>query len=341
MEPKNLKKAIILSVPNDFILQPNRITNAQYDYSLIQEKLLNYVIFNLQNAIQKSFKNEDFGQLTIWKATTTDNEINIKIPLREITSAPNYIKVKKALEQLAGIVVKIPTDRETIKITGLLAAEVPKTPNYRSIIDIYIRRSVAKWLIEIDKDLSGKPIHWTYFMYQVTQNSSCKYTAKIYKKLCSWRQKGGFTISLEQFREWLCIENKYKSFSDIKKNILIPVQHDLTDKADLWFNCKAKYFVRKQNNVKYLNFKIITHELQESEDKLKDHIIYLLKTHFKFQSRNIEQIRPIFDYAVPSTIINKINDLYQYYQSNSNQISNITGYVIKSLFSEFCTYKLL
>jgi plasmid replication initiation protein len=217
---------------------------------------------------------------------------------------------------------------------------IPNVPDYNSIIDVYIKRHVAKWLIEIDKDSAGKPIHWTYFMYQITQSASNKYTAKIYKKLCSWRQKGGFTIPMDEFRQWLCIENKYKNFFDVKKYILIPVQNDLTEKADLWFNCKDKDFIIKQGNKTYLNFKIITPDLQETEAKLKDHVFHLLKTHFKFESRNIDQIKPIFDNSHPSRVLEKINDLYQDYQSNTTKIADITGYVTKSLLAEFCSPKI-
>ena len=219
----------------------------------------------------------------------------------------------------------------------MLTAEIPDMPNYNSIIDIFVEKHVAKWLIEFDKDLVGRPIHWTRFMYQITQSASNKYTSKIYKKLSSWRTKGGFIISLDEFRQWLCIENSYKKFSDIKKRILVPVQNDLTEKADLWFNCNSRDFITKQGDQTYLHFKIITPDLQESEAKLKDHVFHLLKTHFKFENRNIEQIRPIFDNSHPSKVLEKINDLYQYYQSNKTKIADITGYVTKSLLSEFCS----
>lgn len=334
---KKRKKEISLPVRRDYILQPNRITDATYEYSLYQEKLLNAVIFNLQEVIQVSFKNEDYKQLTIWKNLNSDSKINIKVALRDICKPQHYDNVKEALTKLAGIVVKIATENQTVKIGGLLTAEIPITPNYNSVIDIFIERHVAKWLIEIDKNEFGKPIHWTRFMYQITQSASNKYTAKIYKRLCSWREKGGFMISLDKFREWLVIENKYKDLYAIKTRILLPVQKDLIEKADLWFNCNSHDFVTKQGNVTYLNFKIITPDIKDKEAKLKDHVFHLLKTHFRFEARNIEQIRPIFDNAPPSIILEKINDLYQHYQQNSHKIKDITGYVTSSLLNEFCS----
>jgi len=178
-------------------------------------------------------------------------------------------------------------------------------------------------------------------MYQVTQNATNKYTQKIYKLISSWRQKGAFTISLDEFRQWLCIENKYKHYSDIKERILLPVQNDLDGKSDVWFNCKAKDFVvKKGNTVTHLNFKVITPDLQLKEEKNRDQVFYLLKTHFKFEDRHIDQIRPIFDNAAPSSVIYKIQELHEYYIANVAKIGDITGYAIKSLLNEFCSPKL-
>jgi hypothetical protein len=339
---KKRGKKVILPAKQEYCFQPNRITDSIYDYSLIQEKLFNTVIFNLQDAIKVSYKNEDYRQLTIWKNLDIEGKINLKIPLNEIAKPQHYDSVKLALKKLAGIVVEIPTKDKKILITGLLAAYIPETPDYSSIIDIYIEKQVAKYLIEIDKDTYGKPIHWTYFMYQVAQSASNKYTSRIYKKLCSWKQKGGFTISLEEFRQWLNLGDKYQRFSHIKEKILLPVQNDLTGKADVWFNCQeAKFVTKKGNVVTHLNFKVITPDLLESEEKLKDHVYYLLRTHFKFESRHIDQIRTIFDNTTPSRVIEKISELNEYCRENASKIADKTGYAITCLLNEFCQAKLL
>ena len=279
---------VTLPATQDYCFQPNRITDAIYDYTLIQEKLFNSVMFKLQDAIKISYKGENYQQLTLWKNMEVEGKGNLKIPLSDITIPQHYASVKKALEKLASIVVKIPVKENMLRITGLLTAEIPNVPDYNSIIDIYIDKLVAKYLIEIEKDSYGKPIQWTYFMYQVAQNASNKYTARIYKRLCSWKKKGGLTMSLEEFRDWLVLGDKYKSFSDIKKFILVPVQNELFEKADLWFNCKVDNFVtRKCNKVTHLNFKIITPDLLEREDKLKDQAFNMLRTYFKFQDKHI------------------------------------------------------
>ena len=338
---KKRKKPSSLPIKFDYVVQPNRWTDARYETSLIGQKLLNAIIFNLQDAIQISFKNEDYTQLTLWKDCNYGSKINIKIPLRDISIPQHYDRLKSALKSMVGYVVEIPTEKKTIRLDNLLTAEIPETPNYSSVIDIYMEKHVAKWLIEIEKDPNGKPIQWTRFMYQVAQSASNKYTSKIYQKLCSWRTREGFVMSEGEFRKWLLLEDKYKDFYDLKKRILIPVQEDLKRMGDIWFNCNVKDFTYKQNNTVYLHFKIISNKTIDNDSKTKDEVLYLLRTHFKFEERHIELIKPIFDEVSPLTVKDKILELYTYYSANSNKIADITSYTIRSLQNQFCSPKLL
>lgn len=348
---KKQGKPVSLPTEKNYIYQPNRVTNAVYSYSLVQERLLNAVMYYLQDAISINLKGEDYRQLKLFKDAETSDNIRISIPLREITIPQHYEYVKKAVRQLAGIVVNIPyTDKKTNKdwehVTGLLKANIPKTGDRSSEIEIFIDKLVAKKLIETEQNQLGQPINYTRFIYEIAQSAKNKYTSKIYKLLCSWRKKGGFSIPLDEFRLWIGvmrldengekIEDKYKYFNDLKKHVLSPVQDELFEKADCWFNCNSEDFVTKQGNtVTHLNFKVITPELIEEEGKRKDYAIHLLRTHFKFQDKHIDLIRPIFENANMPDILFKITQLREYYLDNATKIADITGYTIKALLNEF------
>jgi len=225
---------------------------------------------------------------------------------------------------------------DRIVYKGLLSADIPADSKGSGIIEIEIDKRVAKLLIDIEQNKVGQPVNYTRYVYEIAQNATNKYTSRIYKLICSWRKKGGFTISLDEFRKWIGIEDKYKYYTDIKKNILIPVQEELFEKADCWFNCNSEEFVTKQgHSITHLNFKIITPELIEEEEKRRDYIFHLLRTHFKFEDRHIDQIRPLFQKAKTVDILMKITALREYYLDNITKIADVTGYVIKSLQNEF------
>jgi len=343
---KKTKKIVMLPAIKSYVYQPNRVTNAIYDYSLIQERVFNSVMYYLQDAIKISLKGKDYQQLSLWKDTENKESIHITIPLSEITSPQNYEYVKDSISTLVSTVLRIPyidekTKEPREKRFNLLNADIPVSGERTSLIKIFIHKDVARLLIEIDQNNYNQPINYTRFVYEIAQHASNKYTSRIYKLLCSWKKKGGFVMSMDEFRKWLGIEDKYKEFKYIKKRILLPVQEELFEKADCWFNCKATDFtVKNGNTVTHLNFKIITPEFLEDENKKKDYIFNLLRTHFKFNDTHIDKIQPIFNNAGTSEIINKITQLKEYYIENITKIADITNYVEKSLLNEFGADKL-
>lgn len=324
-----------------FIYQPNRITNAKYGYTLIQEKLFTAIMYFLQEEIRKSMDGHTATQMQIFKETS-DDVILIDIPLRHIARPQQYEQVKNAIKQLAGVVVSIPiydkkSNLNMIRYTGLFRANIPVNRNKCSIIKIEIEKKVAKLLIEIDRNGSNSPVNYTRFIYEVAQKSRSKYSPRLYKLLCSWRKKGELTISIDYLREWLNLKDKYKYYRDIKKFVLIPAQKDLEAKADCWFDCNSDDFVIKEGNVvTQLRFKVITHDRIENDRIMKDHIKQLLRTHFNFKTKDLIPLSSIInDSSKRQDILCKINELNLYLKDKSN-IRDRIKYVITSL-QEHCS----
>ena len=338
---KKQEKILMLPAFKDYIYQPNRVTNAIYEYSLTQEKVFNAVMYYLQDAIKISRKGEDYTQLKIFKDFNDSQFIKFNIPLKELSIPQNYEHVKKAVKKLASIVIEFPykdvvTKENYVRYASLLSANVPVENNRSSHIEVEIDKRIAKLLIDIEQNQFGQPINYTRFLYSIAQSAKNKYTSRVYKLICSWRKKGGFVISLDSFREQMGIDSKYKYYNDIKKHILVPVQEELFEKADCWFNCNSEDFITKQGNtVTHLNFKVITPELIKEDSEKKDYVLYLLRTHFKFEDRHIEQITHIFNQASINDILLKIMQLNDLYSKDASKITDITGYVLKSLLNEF------
>jgi plasmid replication initiation protein len=338
---KKQKKVIMLPAIKDYIYQPNRVTNAIYEYSLTQEKVFNAVMYYLQDAIKISRKGEDYTQLALFKEFNNAQFIKFNIPLKELSIPQNYEHVKKAVKKLASIVIEFPhqdavTKEKYVRYAGLLSANVPVENNRSSHIEVEIDKRIAKLLIDIEQNQYGQPINYTRFLYSIAQSAKNKYTPRVYKLICSWRKKGGFTISLDTFREQMGLDSKYKYYNDIKKHILVPVQEELFEKADCWFNCNSEDFITKQGNtVTHLNFKVITPELIKEDSDKKDYVFHLLRTHFKFEDKQIAQIEPIFSVASTTEILQKIMQLSEFISKDATKITDITGYIMKSLLNEF------
>lgn len=341
---KHRKKIVALPELRDYVYQPNRVTNALYDYSLIQEKIFNFVIFYLQEAIKRSLNGQDYGQLELF-ANSNENIIRLNVPLNYIAIPSQYGKVRESARQLAGIVVSLKkTDEKTgekfLRFTGLFSeVQIPLDTKRSSYLTIEIKKDVAKMLIEIDKGTNGKPRNYTGFNLQIANSGKNKYTSRIYKLISSWKEKGGFYMSLDEFRNWLQLDSKYKDYSDIKKRILLPVQEELKDKADCWFNCTSSDFEKKEGKkVIGLHFKVITPLFEEQHRKISDNLKGMLKLHFKFTDDHIKQLEPIFSKKVDINLVQyKLLQLHEQIHDRSRKIVNPQAYIIRSLLNEFST----
>ena len=323
---------------SDIIFIPNRITNAKYNYSLIQEKIFNLVLFRLQDAIKINMNGGDYQQLDLFKVINSDR-VEVTIPISDITNPNHYGEVRIAAENLSKTLIKI---KQTNKITGkgeirtltLFGAVVtPDIAIRTSVIKIEMSKEVSKLLIEIDLNKFGKPSNYTSFELQITTNAKNKYTARIYKLISSWKEKGFFYMTISEFREWLEIGDKYKTYVDLKKNILLPVQKELENKALCWFDCKAVSFEKREGkSVVGLQWKVITPADEQAREIHIESIKNLLRMHLSFKDADIKQLEPIFGTLKDFTELGvRIVELSQYVKENSLKITNPKAYIISSI----------
>lgn len=336
-----LKKEVLLPANADIVFIPNRVTNAKYNYTLIQEKIFNYVLFHLQEAIKLSMNGGNYQQLQLFK--TDDDGITLKIPMSHITSHQHYNDVREAAVSLGKSEIRI-TERNpdngkktdwTLYLFG--AVGTPHELERNGFLQISISKKVARLLVEMDLNKEGKPGNYTSFLLQVATGAKNKYTARIYKKIASWKEKGGFYQSIEEFRDWLELGEKYKSFVEIKRNILIPAQKELEGKAECWFNCAEKTFEKRSGKkVVGINWKVITPEFEDAVKIRADNFRQMCRMHYNFKDNDIAQLEPIlskpFDHGKLSL---RLMEISQYIAANRDAIEHPKAYLIQSLIKEF------
>jgi len=81
---------------------------------------------------------------------------------------------------------------------------------------------------------------------------SSTYSIRIYELLQQFRSTGERTISLNDFRSMLAIEDKYQQFKDLNKMIIKPAIAELNKKSDLAVTAET---VKKGRNVVALRFR--------------------------------------------------------------------------------------
>ena len=339
---KKTNKIVTLPELQTYLIQPNRITNAIFEgFTLLQHKAVTAIMLKLQEAIKLNMANSNFEQLSLFQSF--DKSIMFSLSLKDITNDPTaYSDVKEAVLKMTTIGVKIPLKDEKgdtyYFASSLITALIPEVANYKSNITIKIEHTIAKYLIEIDKGKHGIAQQYTRYMFEVAQRATSIYTIQIYKIISSWKKKGGFTMAYKEFRTLLGIPNdKYKVFKDFKKNVLMPAHNDLLNKADCWFNAEddgLKSYLRNKEGLKelFLNFKVITPELQDMLLEKRKNAISLLIRHFDFKQKDLDSISHILENESISTdLINrKIIRIAESIEANKT-IKSKSAYAVKSI----------
>ncbi len=179
------------------IRQPYRITMANWNYSVIQKRILTKIIAKLQGEITALEKGIPIGQLELFK--NDKSAIEISFHLNDIVkNSNNYKIVKDSLKSLRKIDVEIvlpavigkknKPKEEQIILTGLIERAVIKK-NHRIVL-ITMHRATAIELIKVAHGL-------TYFAEEIMYLSDNSYTQKIYEMICHWKNVETYSISVE------------------------------------------------------------------------------------------------------------------------------------------------
>lgn len=332
------KKSLVLpDLQGIVIVQSNRVTKAKYDYTLIQERVFTWVMYHLQTYVKEVMNGVQVNQLQLFRSN--HDIFCFNVPMNVLGSPSQYRDIRKAITDIAGIVVKI-NDREkqTVKFSGLFSSvEMPDHDNKRRsrIVTIEIRKDVAKMLIDLDRNALNKPAQYTQYMLHTAIVAQHKYTSKIYKLLCSWREKKVYPVKYEIFREWLQLPaNVYPNFYDFKKNILIPVMNELKAIADIWFNVFAHDFIvkegRKVIGLKFTILEPVNEEMTTNKIKV---LMWQLSTIFGCGAAHMDRIKPYINSQTDWIQLYKAYDRC-YYLCEKGEVKYPAAFITKSLLQE-------
>lgn len=318
----------------------NHIVNARYNYSLIQERIFNFVLFYCQEYISKVKNGVPVRQLDMFN-DISNSTIKIKIALKHISPPDEYDHVRESMQKMCTILlqteVKDIRGKSWKQWQGLfLKVNIPADTKRSAFMIATMDTSVAEMIVSIQRRSDGVPINFTSFMYEVAMNTKNKYTPRIYKLLCSWRKAGGFYYSVEELRNLLQLGTMYKDVEALRRRILIPVWEELKENADIWFNLTEKEFEQKDGKkVIGFNFKVISDQHNVNYRTQLDYLIYTFKTEYKFSNEQVEQVRGIIsDSNNWHELHNRMQRVNEHLKTDRT-IRDKAAYTVKSILNHF------
>ena len=263
------------------LIQPNNVTFGQFSLTAIQENILTLI----NNALQKFVtRTEDIP-------TDLFGEPYVTIKCDEAGGTNNKTRViKEALDMRFkpfSFEWKYPNSSRNVETSGVIITTIHNEKD-SNLIRLNFNKWAIPWLLYYGKGVGG-----TLYGKNIALSLRTDKTKRIYKIICSQRDKTRYEYPLNKFIRDFKLGPTYTS-SIIKRNILEPAKKRIKDSAsDVWFD-----------------YELITKYKQDNGRKPKaDTIVFHIKTTAATQGtdqfRRNETIRRWVDIAFDHPTDNK------------------------------------
>ena len=321
------------TLPRDEIIQVNGVAYIEGNLKLVHLRILIIIISCLQSALQfkisrrrRSF-NIPENLLPGHNPERMQTRV-LTIPVSEFNlGQKNGGRLRTYFEELQDAKLIFP---ETVKcigglnivnsFSGLIAGY--SFPPYSKEVDIYLLDEMVRRLLLTEEGFST-------YSHSSAMSLTNKYAVRIYWLICSWRTKGGFIISLENFRRILALGPAYDRYDNIVTKIINPAQQELKQRFPIWF----QYRLYKLNGDPRIVFKIkriVSPEQKKKEMESARDICFNLLMSVGVKLDTIQRIFGHIDYEDLKPFLAKLMDLTSYVRKN-NHISDVDSYVSASM----------
>ena len=310
----------------DLIVKDNKLIEAKYSLSTLQQKVLLQAISRIEPTDTKhiyKFSIMEFAEAVDLKGSKTIYN-QMSTICDQLTKLPNLcIKT-----QNGGFVY----------INWVASAEyIPK----EAVVEVEFSQKLMPYLIELKEQFT------TYYIANVMQLKS-SYSIRIFELLKQYEKLGKRKIDLEEFRQLVgtrevdkngeIIKEDYPLYANFKSRVIITAQKELKQKTDIYFNFKE---IKEGRKVVAIEFEIL--ENTKNKKKILNAVDYQqidiniiqLQDNF-FKKTKVEIKYEVLDKLVKEkgyTTVKKYIDNWEKFKHQS--IKNVLGFFIVAVIQEF------
>lgn len=305
-------------ISTEFFKQSNSITEAKYEYSLIEKRLIYLAI------------------MEAGKIETVDIYSNLKVFIPETTlkkfdTSDNYYRnYRKAIISLRKKDFSIDFEDGSWIETGFISSG-------KYVRNSGIEIDISEYLVPHLWSLSRR---FTLLDATVVMILQSKYSQRLYEFCAKWRSVGHFSFTPDTMRAMLMLK---WSNSEIKRDVIEIAQAELMQMfnegiADLYFTYTEERGGRgRGGSVKKWNFKIHTKKQEKEKEKAKNVdlmvVFNFLGELFNNTSIVDKAIESIGNHENMKDFANRIEKLTS--SQRWSQITNKTGYIRSILQNEY------
>lgn len=97
--------------------------------------------------------------------------------------------------------------------------------------------------------LSQLSSQFTSYRLQYVGKFKNKYSIRVYEFLCQWLTAGERKFEVDAFRDMLQLHNRYESFRELKRNVIVPAVAEISEFSNIWCEVDFKTFGRKVSHI--------------------------------------------------------------------------------------------
>jgi plasmid replication initiation protein len=311
----------------DFI-QPNQITFARYNYTALQKN----IIYDALEAFQDEMTAKNPMDKEICKKETFVVSIRVDKHVKD----NNYTKLLDSVKGLMKNQFNYEYEekvegKKPIKHVGttVLVADVEHAEGSKTIELTFINKMVAV-LLYIGAG-------FTPFQKTIAISLKSKHSKRLYEICCSWKVKGGFNMSLEEFREKMGLKKEYTKLSMFKEYVLEVAKEELKTSADVWFEYSLEKIRSRSYN--WIYFSIFSNDPKQrnAEKGVYPNVYNFLTMTFPnlFSNKAMVITDELEKKELLSRAWAKFRPVYDRYSNNELEIKHLGNLTRKILTEDF------
>jgi len=215
---------------NSLIYKDNRIIEASYRLSLVQQRLVLLAISQI-NSIENLNNNKVF----IITASQYSSVFGI-------SKDAAFREMKKAIDELYKASVKVIVDEGTVYDFRWISSKTSVTSSQS--IQIRFTADIAPFL----SNLTGNFTKYKFF--NITGMSSV-FSIRIYEWMMQWKIKKSVTVTIEQLKDRLQITDKYPAFANLKQKVIDVAISEINELSDINISYQLIKLGKKVVSVKF------------------------------------------------------------------------------------------
>ena len=242
-------------------VQSNALINARYDMTAFQKKILLYIIAKIQP------DDKDFQNYTI----------NVKdfVDEADYKSKMLYEKLRKDTKALISKVYEIEEPDGLLQVAILAKAKYIKN---KGQIQVAFAPDLKPYLLQLKEQFTATPLRYV-------MSFKSAHSIRIYEMLQQFKSTSYFIVSIEELKNRLSLENKYKTYTLFKRRVIEQAQKEL-EHTDMAFSFKE---IKKGRKVERLEFRVMPIEKMEL-DQYQNELAQKIQTDLLLSRNQSRQI---------------------------------------------------